>query len=281
MVSMISYVYYATVTHADAASALMTVKWFTVINITFSSLVGTPVQAYFTWRAWVVSKRSWYATPPWFAELVRLTVVLANCVFLAQSDTVMLFKVTRANLITSTLTMCLFVDLWNSAVLCYHLKSQRTAFEKTMSYVNSIILWSIETSILICVLAAFSLAFWIIWPSNAIWLCFLMVHAKIYSNSMMVSLNARILRKAAMARPRSLQRTWELAHIRSPGGPLSSSTQPDSGAIMTPSDSNPQYAFVNYDSKFSAPSDSPRIFTPSLVAAGYGVGQLPKRAEEV
>jgi hypothetical protein len=40
----VRYVYYATVTHADAASALMTVKWFTVINITFSSLVGTPVQ---------------------------------------------------------------------------------------------------------------------------------------------------------------------------------------------------------------------------------------------
>lgn len=38
------YVYYVTVTHVDSVEMLMAVKWFTVINITFASLVGTPVQ---------------------------------------------------------------------------------------------------------------------------------------------------------------------------------------------------------------------------------------------
>jgi hypothetical protein len=53
------------------------------------------------------------------------------------------------------------VDLYNSAVLCYHLRRQRVSFEpyvvlhrfqrpasvessfRTMNYVNSIILWSV------------------------------------------------------------------------------------------------------------------------------------------
>jgi hypothetical protein len=303
MVSMISYVYYVTVTHVDSVEMLMAVKWFTVINITFASLVGTPVQAYFTWRAWSVSKHAWYATPPWFAELVRLGIVLANCVYLANSDTVAQYKITRANLITSTLTMCLLVDLWNSAVLCYHLKLQRSTYERfsirssthnptlgdhssrasTVNYVNSIIIWSIETSLVMCLLAVVSLGFWLCMPSNSIWLCVLMVHARIYSNSMMLSLNARILRKAAMGRPAlSLNRTWDITQIQSPGRPLSSSTQPDSAVILTPSDCSPQYAYVNYNSKFSVPSNtSSRTFTPSLVfAAGYGDLQLPKLAED-
>jgi hypothetical protein len=41
--SLIRYVYYATVTHMDP-SALMAVKWFTVINIALSNLIGSPVQ---------------------------------------------------------------------------------------------------------------------------------------------------------------------------------------------------------------------------------------------
>jgi hypothetical protein len=49
---------------------------------------------------------------------------------------------------------------------------------------------------------------------------------------------------------------------------------------MLHSDDSPQYAFVNYDSKFSIPTSmySPRVSSTSHTA---GIRSLPKLAEDV
>jgi hypothetical protein len=125
-----SYVYTVTVTRVGEESALSEVKWFVVVNMTLSSLVGSPVQAYFTWRSWVVSAHAWYSVPPWIAELARLIVVLVNCVYLSKSSTIEEFKGMHGSLVTMTLASCVAVDMWNSSVLCYHLTRQRTVFER-------------------------------------------------------------------------------------------------------------------------------------------------------
>jgi hypothetical protein len=119
-----------TVAKFGEQSALSEVRWFVVVNITLSSLVGSPVQVYFTWRAWVVSAHAWYSVLPGAAELVRLIIVLVNCVLLSQSQTVDDFKNRHGSLVTVALATCVAVDMWNASVLCYHLARQRTAFQR-------------------------------------------------------------------------------------------------------------------------------------------------------
>jgi hypothetical protein len=41
-----SYVYYLTVTRYADETAIGGIKWFTVVSVILSSLVGTPVQVY-------------------------------------------------------------------------------------------------------------------------------------------------------------------------------------------------------------------------------------------
>jgi uncharacterized ion transporter superfamily protein YfcC len=67
------------------------------------------MQAYFTWRAWVVSGKAWYSTPPWAAEFARLIVVLVNCGYLAEEKTLSEFRSDHGYLVTTTLIACLFV----------------------------------------------------------------------------------------------------------------------------------------------------------------------------
>jgi hypothetical protein len=148
----------------------------------FHFLVTRPnhsVQAYFTWRAWVVSGKVWYATPPWVVEFIRLVIVFVNCGYLARDKTLGDFRSDHGYLVTTTLVTCLFVscgmalslqsdhhlqvDIWNSAVLIYHLSSQRIVlrrwgvtferldsnsfalFARFIRQLVSIILWSVGT----------------------------------------------------------------------------------------------------------------------------------------
>jgi hypothetical protein len=106
------------------------------------------VQAYFTWRAWVVSGKAWYARPPWLVEFVRLVIVIVNCGYLAGDKTLSDFRSDHGYLVTTTLITCLFVsvaspclrlfanlyfqvDVWNSAVLVYHLGVQRITLRRS------------------------------------------------------------------------------------------------------------------------------------------------------
>jgi hypothetical protein len=114
-------------------SALSNVKWFVVITITLSSLVASPVQvsrhifletspahlgqAYFTWRAWVVSGKAWYATPPWVAEFVRMVIVFVNCGYLAQDKSLGDFRTDHGYLVTTTLVSCLCVSRWHNRLV--------------------------------------------------------------------------------------------------------------------------------------------------------------------
>jgi hypothetical protein len=66
-------------------------------------------QAYFTWRAWIVSNKAWYSSPPWFVELARVGVILQSCVYLARAKTVDEFNDTHSYIVTIVLASCIFV----------------------------------------------------------------------------------------------------------------------------------------------------------------------------
>ena len=47
-------------------------------------LVGAAVQAFFSYRTWIVSNTIWFAIPGWFAELIRAGVSIAITVITIQ-----------------------------------------------------------------------------------------------------------------------------------------------------------------------------------------------------
>ncbi|KAJ7263496.1 hypothetical protein C8J57DRAFT_1470787 [Mycena rebaudengoi] len=83
-------------------------------------------------------------------------------------------------------------DLLTTATLVVYLYGQRTrAQRRTVLLVDKIIVWSIETGMITTASAIATLACFISMPKNMIWLAVFIIASRLYSNSLLASLNSR------------------------------------------------------------------------------------------
>ncbi|KAJ7081119.1 hypothetical protein B0H15DRAFT_855108 [Mycena belliarum] len=165
------------------------------ISITFTALVLVLVQTYFASRIRVLSGR-WHLTIFCsilsllrFAFSIRLTDVFWNSPR---------FSVLQSNIrwtFTTVVSLGPAVDLSIAASLCYFLwkiRSSQTSFNRTRTLVDSIIAWTIETTLLTSFAGVMELILFLArGDRDLLWLPFYFIQPKLFSNSMLASLNNR------------------------------------------------------------------------------------------
>ncbi|KAF8890072.1 hypothetical protein BD779DRAFT_1799564 [Infundibulicybe gibba] len=83
-------------------------------------------------------------------------------------------------------------DVLLAASLCYFLKKwRRSGFERTARLIDHLILWTIETGLVTSVGAVALLVFFLTMHDNFAWIGMFTIIAKLFSNSLLASLNAR------------------------------------------------------------------------------------------
>ncbi|KAI0741865.1 hypothetical protein C8Q80DRAFT_1196714 [Daedaleopsis nitida] len=88
-------------------------------------------------------------------------------------------------------SLIMVADLMLTSVLIYFLRTNRTGVTRTDSLLDILIMYAISSGLVICVFNILNVAFSLAWSDNLVYAAISMILTKLYSNSFLVSLNAR------------------------------------------------------------------------------------------
>ncbi|KAF8217629.1 hypothetical protein K438DRAFT_1952511 [Mycena galopus ATCC 62051] len=163
-----------------------------VASVVLSGVIGTCVQWFFGFRIYTLCKK-WYIPALIFVmgflrtlgcvvmfvaglRMTPLAAYIAQWEWLATS----IWSISTANDLTITATM----------VFLLH-RQRHKVQKKTAALVDKLILWSLETGFLTSVAGVVSLVFFVTMKENFIWTAFFSVASRLFSNSLLASLNSR------------------------------------------------------------------------------------------
>ncbi|KAF8911863.1 hypothetical protein CPB85DRAFT_1434667 [Mucidula mucida] len=162
-----------------------------LLEVLFNGFIGLLVQAFLTFRVWRLSSRN-----------VTLTVV-SGALALATFGCSAAFTIESLRLETWNdlvhlrgLSMSVNIlgaaaDVFIAACLFYYLRRSRTGFKRSDTMISKLILFSVSTGLMTSVCAIASLISILAWSTTLIYVAFYFSLGRLYSNSVLATLNAR------------------------------------------------------------------------------------------
>ncbi|TFY51183.1 hypothetical protein EVJ58_g10699 [Rhodofomes roseus] len=215
------YLYSLTITNFGNLDTLQNLPWPMDVSFAVGGLISALVQSFFAWRVHVISRRLETSIVSWIACLCRVAITLTICILDIKSKTVGYYESQYGWTITFSLSLAVFIDVLNTCSLCFWLWRQRNnepAYEpnslfascpqsltsplRTRALIDSVMKWTIETGLVTSICEILMVSLNLTQPQDDIWISILMFYARLYSNSLLLSLNARdSLRKRGPAAP--------------------------------------------------------------------------------
>ncbi|KAJ7889262.1 hypothetical protein B0H13DRAFT_2341604 [Mycena leptocephala] len=167
------------------------------VGIVFSGVIGVCVQAFFSFRIYGLSKKLVIPIVTWgmaFLRLVLSAVMVYEALGMAAADVsevkwqwllIVTWSISATNDLTVTATL---------VVLLY--RERRNAHTRTGALVDKLILWTIETGMLTSSASVVILACYVTMKNNFIWVGLYNVLPRLFSNSLLASLNSRMTLRA-------------------------------------------------------------------------------------
>jgi len=161
------------------------------------SLVSFGVQVFFAFRIYALSKSLWIPCVCWALSLFRL--VPPNVILFAFGHRPAPEFLGRFGpLFDAIWAASAANDLLIAGTLVYLLYRRRSnAFQKTAAVVDKMIAWTIETGVVTSIASIIQLVVFISLPSTFVWLAFFVVIPRLFSNSLLASLNSRAALRSA------------------------------------------------------------------------------------
>ncbi|KAJ7812631.1 hypothetical protein B0H14DRAFT_2856382 [Mycena olivaceomarginata] len=161
------------------------------------SLVSFAVQVFFAIRIYSLSKSWWIPCICWALSLFRF--VPPNVILFAYGHRpAHEFLGKFGPLFDAIWAASAANDLLIAGTLVYLLYRRRSSvFEKTVAVIDKLIQWTIETGVVTSIASIIMLVSFISLPSTFVWLAFFVVIPRLFSNSLMASLNSRAALRAA------------------------------------------------------------------------------------
>ncbi|KAJ7215952.1 hypothetical protein GGX14DRAFT_696414 [Mycena pura] len=162
-------------------------------TLQFASLINLMVQTFFAIRIHALSKR---LLIPIISSLLTVTRFAFNIVMLVEflgSDgfAVMETKLRWVMLCVSVIGPA--VDVLTASALIFYLwrmRSETLLLQRTRRTIDTLILWSLETTSVTCATGILQLIFFIS-MDNLVWMTFFLLQPKLFSNSLLAHLNGR------------------------------------------------------------------------------------------
>lgn len=169
---------------------LIDIPWTVKASILCSGLINSIVQSFFTNRIRIISGRWTIPVICWILLLLRFICVIASSVLTLTTE-LAVFAVKFNWLLTILLVATFIVDVVVACAVAYFLAKSRTGFLRSDRLIRRLILFSIETGLITSVIATVVLIIFLTKPHTFTWIGLLLILAKVYSNSLLYSLNAR------------------------------------------------------------------------------------------
>ncbi|KAJ7315702.1 hypothetical protein DFH08DRAFT_1086769, partial [Mycena albidolilacea] len=163
-----------------------------VFPILFHACIALAVQSFFVYRVRVLSKQ-WFI--PVLCCVLNLVHFVFNILLFGQLATNRVFSIETQQLsweITFASSIGPAVDMIVAASLVFYLWHRKTTnFRQTNRIVDTIILWTLETTLLTTASGIMQLILFLTRRNDLSWEMFFLIQAKLFSNSMLASLNGR------------------------------------------------------------------------------------------
>ncbi|KAJ7867154.1 hypothetical protein B0H13DRAFT_2670542 [Mycena leptocephala] len=155
------------------------------------------VQGFFSFRIYAFSKKISLSILIWVMVFLRLLGSIIIFVTALRMPSLPHYEVQWGWLLAAVWSVSTANDLLIAATLVVLLRNQRTdVHRRTAALVEKLILWSIETGILTSAYSITTLACFLTMKENFIWVAFFVAGARVFSNSLLASLNSRATLRA-------------------------------------------------------------------------------------
>ncbi|KIM82189.1 hypothetical protein PILCRDRAFT_820556 [Piloderma croceum F 1598] len=192
-ISVSHSIYIITVVDSDNPLKFISVPKSLDVGILFSAFIGPIVQAWFANRVRKLSGKLYVPIICWFLSFLRLAATIAAGVEALLATSVITYVAQFRWLLTFILAVGAAVDVIIAAALCFHLKQHRaTSFQRTIKLINQTMIWTIETGLVTSVTAVVMLICFLAMQHNFVWISIFTFLAKLFSNSLLAALNARL-----------------------------------------------------------------------------------------
>ncbi|GLB33468.1 hypothetical protein LshimejAT787_0103520 [Lyophyllum shimeji] len=184
-------VYTYLITNYNNPEVLGNMVWSILLEVLFNAFIGFFVQGFLTLRVWRLSGGN--------VPLIVLTVSLV----VAEFGCSVAFTIHSMKLVTweqlaelKGLSMAVNIlaavtDALIAGALCFFLHRSRTGFRKSDTMISKLIMFTVSTGVLTSICAIASLVSIIVWGKTLIYVAFYFSLGRLYSNSVLATLNAR------------------------------------------------------------------------------------------
>ncbi|KAL1950531.1 hypothetical protein VTO73DRAFT_5655 [Trametes versicolor] len=188
-------VYYYLIDNYNNPTALLSQVWSGQVELLFTYIVVLMVQIFFVLRIYQLRPKAWYI-PLLMGILAFVSFGLIVAIVAREFKHTAWNDVQTPQVLNVRIANWVFgmvVDISITAVLCWYLASEKTYIRRrTHRMLNRIILFSVHRGAIAAALQVLTLLTKFIWPHTLVWLAFHNALSKVYSNSMLATLNSRI-----------------------------------------------------------------------------------------
>jgi len=168
------------------------IPWSIALNVLLTALITVLVHCFLIHRIFLLSNKNWFMTAP----VLVLTVFRLACASVTTSrmlsyESFEMLKLHARWIFTLGLAVSSAVDVLICGLLVYLFRSNRTEAGRLNHVLDKLILYGLESGSLTCIGTIVSMICWLAIPQNLIFLGVYFCIAKLYANSLFITLNTR------------------------------------------------------------------------------------------
>lgn len=174
-------------------TAIHHIQWPVMVTISITGVLTFLVHCFFVIRVWTLSKHNrWLCGLILSLALVRMISAFGTVVELRRFHTWRAFHHGAAWIFTTGLAISATVDFIIAFSLVWFLRRSRTGFASMDQIIDMIMVYTIENGMLTTFATVASFICWLAMPTNFIFLAIHFGIIKLYANSFLATLNARV-----------------------------------------------------------------------------------------
>ncbi|KAJ6506155.1 hypothetical protein C8R47DRAFT_110068 [Mycena vitilis] len=212
-------IYYFTVVLAGVPELEKPANSYSVSYLpVFETLITALVQGFFAYRIRLLSGRIWISLICWALGVLRfiggMAMAAESFIDVALEPDYFHLQSTYGLLITSALNVGAVLDLLITLSLCFYMRKLYTpnTFARSEALIHRLIVWTIQRGLITSLTSVAVVIAFQTMKRNFVWLALYTFLAKLYSNSLLVSLNSRPDHRASIRPPSP--KSWEMAASR-------------------------------------------------------------------
>ncbi|KZT23453.1 hypothetical protein NEOLEDRAFT_1180103 [Neolentinus lepideus HHB14362 ss-1] len=183
------WIYQSLIVNFGNAPYLAAADWIFGTDPAMTGIISTMVQLFFAWRVRVLTARLPLALVIAFMSIVAGLSGLGTSIAVGIIPQFVHFQKFQVIVIMWLLTTCI-CDIAITAALTWHLRRHKTGFPATDDVVNKIIRLTVQTGMITAIVAVIDLGMFL-GTSTGLHLSFNFPLSKLYTNSLMSTLNSR------------------------------------------------------------------------------------------